>query len=106
LVEPANTKSLPTLVGELRELVVSYARQQTVDPLKGLARFVIFGVLGSVMLATGLVLLVLGGLRALQTETGSTFDEDWSWAPYGLALLGCVAVVGAAVLAARRRSRP
>jgi hypothetical protein len=28
------------------------------------------------------VLLGVGGLRALQTETGETFAGDWSWAPY------------------------
>jgi hypothetical protein len=26
--------------------------------------------------------LGLSGLRALQTETGSTFTGDWSWVPY------------------------
>jgi hypothetical protein len=105
MAEPTTQKSLPTLVGELRELVVTYARQETVEPLKGLIRFVIFGILGSILLGTGLVLLVLGGLRALQTETGTRFEGDWSWAPYGLALAGCIVVVAGAIAAARRRSR-
>ena len=35
----------------------------------------------SLLLGLGVVLLGVGGLRALQTETGETFTGDWSWAP-------------------------
>ena len=101
--EPASSaKSLPALLQELRELIVAYARQETVEPLKGLVRFVIFGVLGSFTLGIGVVLLVLGGLRALQTETGTTFDGNWSWAPYGIAAVTCLVVAGLAVYAVGR----
>ncbi len=75
-------KSVPQVLGELKDLTVSYAKQETVDPLKGLARFVGFGVGGSFLLGIGLCLLGLAGLRALQTETGETFTGGWSWAPY------------------------
>jgi hypothetical protein len=90
-------KSLPTLVSELWDLVRAYAKQETVQPLKGIGRFVAFGLAGSVLLGTGLVLLALGGLRALQTETGTTFGGNWSWAPYLIVLLGCAVVVGLAL---------
>lgn len=87
-------KSLPTLASELWDMVRAYAKQQTVDPLKGLARFVAWGLAGSFLLGTGLLLLALAGLRALQTETGDTFDDRWSWAPYLITLVVCVAVIG------------
>jgi hypothetical protein len=90
-------KSLPTLVDELRDLVVRYAKQETVEPLKGLGRFVAFGVAGALLLALGFVLLLLGGLRALQEETGSRFTGNWSWAPYLITLVGALVIIVVAV---------
>ena len=78
-------KSITQVVTELKELTITYAKQETIDPLKGLGRFVALGVGGSLVLAIGLSLLGLAGLRALQTETGSTFTGNWSWAPYIIA---------------------
>jgi hypothetical protein len=88
---------MPTLAAELWQLLRDYARQETLAPLKGVARSVGFGVLGSLLLGTGLVLAAVAGLRALQTETGDAFAGNWSWAPYGIVLVGCLAVAGLAV---------
>ena len=101
-------KGLPTLAVELKELIVAYAKQETVDPIKSLGRFVALGVGGSILLAAGLVLLVLSALRALQTETGDRFTGDWSFAPYFITFVGCVVVAvlsRRAIGAAKRRSR-
>ncbi len=73
---------LPQLVLELRDLVVAYAKQETVVPLKQLGRYAGFGIGGALVLGLGVALLGVGALRALQTETGDTFAGDWSWAPY------------------------
>lgn len=94
---PTEDKPLAQVLGELKELTVSYAKQETVDPLRNTARWVGWGVGGSFVLAIGLCLLGLAGLRALQTETGDTFEGDWSWAPYlivtlVLAVFGFLAV--------------
>lgn len=87
----ANDKSLPAHATELWELVVAYLKQETIGPIKELGRFVAAGVVGSLFLAIGLPLLVLSLLRALQAETGSTFDGNLTWVPYlaavGLSLL-------------------
>jgi hypothetical protein len=91
--EPTTEKSAPALVGELWELVRAYAMQETVEPMKGLGRYAGFGIGGSVLLSTGLVLLMVGGLRALQTETGDTFTGNWSWAPYVIVLVGTTLVI-------------
>lgn len=91
--EPTTDKSVPALAAELWDLVRAYAKQETVEPMKGLSRKAGWGLLGSVMLSIGLVLMLLGGLRALQTETGSTFDGNWSWAPYLIALAGAGVVL-------------
>jgi peptidoglycan biosynthesis protein MviN/MurJ (putative lipid II flippase) len=74
-------------------LLVAYVKQETLDPLKGLGRFVIFGVAGSVAIAAGTVLLLLAALRILQTETG-TFHGNLSWVPYLIVtVLGLVVIV-------------
>lgn len=98
-------KSLPTLASELWEMVVSYARQETLDPMKRLGRFIGLGVPGAVLTGTGLVLLALAGLRALQTETDDTFTGDWSWAPYGILLVasGFVALLSARAIGRHKR---
>ena len=73
---------LPQLVLELRDLVITYVKQETLVPLKQLGRYAGFGIGGAMLLGIGVALLGVGGLRALQTETGETFTGDWSWAPY------------------------
>ena len=82
---------------EFVDLVVAYAKQETLGPLRGLGRFLAAGVGGSVALAVGLPLLLLALLRALQTETGSTFQGNLSWLPYLITAAAALAVAGLAV---------
>lgn len=101
-------KGLPAHVGELRALVVAYLKQETLEPIKKLGRFLALGVAGSALTGIGVLLLALAGLRALQTETGDVFDGNWSWAPYGIVVVGCalVAAVAARTISApKRRAR-
>jgi hypothetical protein len=91
-------------VGELKELLVAYARQETVDPIKSLGRYLVWGLIGSVFVGLSVIFLSLGLLRLLQTETGSAFDGNWSWVPYVLtfvAVLVVLAIVGLAIKRAR-----
>ena len=91
--EPTTDRSLPAQLAELWDLVRAYTKQETVEPIKGLGRSAAFGVAGSLLVSIGLVLLVLAGLRALQTETGTTFTGNWSWAPYLITLAGSAIVM-------------
>lgn len=94
--------------GELVELVVDYAKQETLGPLRGLGRFVLFGVVGSVFVAVGVGVLLLAGLRALQGQTGTTFAGDLSWLPYlitAAAALLVAALAGWRVAAGSARRR-
>jgi len=95
---------LPQLITELRDMVVTYVKQQTLIPLKQLGRYVGFGLLGSLLLGFGVVFLALGGLRLLQTETGTTFTDDWSWVPY-LIMVFVLALGAALVWLLRTASR-
>ena len=56
------------------ELVKQYAAQETLGKLKGARRWLAFGAAGAVLLGLGLMLLLLGGLRFVQTEFDTTFD--------------------------------
>ncbi len=101
-------KSVPSVVGELWQLVVAYFKQEAIEPIKLLGRFVAFGIAGSLFLSLGLVMLTLAGLRALQTETDTTFTGNWSWAPYLITLVACAlvaALAGRAISANRKKGR-
>ena len=50
--------------------------------------------MGSLALCIGTVLLLVGLLRLLQTETGTTFAGNLSWIPYGIVAVVAVAVMG------------
>lgn len=89
-------KSVPEILRELWELLVAYARQETVDPLRNLGRYLGFGLAGSFLMGTGMVLLAMALLRGLQDST-SVFDGFWSWAPYALTVVGLGTVIGVAV---------
>jgi hypothetical protein len=88
--------------GELRDtvnLVIEYAKQETIGPLRNAGRYLGYGVSGGLLIAIGLILLALSGLRALQTETGTALTGNWSWVPY--VVMGLVTAVVAGLFAWR-----
>lgn len=80
----------------LRRLVTAYVRERTVDPLRGILRFVVFGVAGSLVLGAGIVLMLVGVLRLLQDGTGTTFAHHLTWLPYLITAVIAVALAGIA----------
>jgi Putative Actinobacterial Holin-X, holin superfamily III len=106
-VTPARSARSKGLTGlretgtETVQLVVDYVKQETLDPLRGLGRYVLFGVIGAVCLAIGLVVLTIALLRLLQGETGA-FAGNLSWVPY---VICTIVVVGVAALAVWSVSR-
>ncbi len=80
------------------QLTVDYLKQEVVDPLRGLGRFLYMGIAGSFFLAFGLLLILLGVLRLLQTETGTALTGDWSWVPYAVVVVLGIAIIGVAAL--------
>lgn len=70
--------------GELEELITllrAYVVQETVGPLRGLGRYVGFGLLGSVFMALSVLFAGLGLLRTLQ-YFAPVFSTTWSFVPY------------------------
>ncbi|MEX1218501.1 MAG: hypothetical protein WEA11_08295 [Acidimicrobiales bacterium] len=78
----AKSKSVPEILQDLWDLLVAYARQETIDPLRNIGRYVAFGIGGMAFITAGVLLFGLSGLRALQTQTGELFAGFWSWVPY------------------------
>lgn len=81
---------------ELKDLVVAYAKQETVDPLKTLQRYLSFGLTGAVMIGVGLSFGLLALLRGLQefdvfNDPTEVDGGTWSFVPYAIA--GVVGVV-------------
>ncbi len=98
-------KSVQTLVSELKDLVISYAKQETIDPLKALGRFVLYGVIGAVLLSIGAVLIALAIVRAIQTEVNVHLAGDLSWVPYTGGVLFALIVAGLALSRIRKVGR-
>lgn len=61
--------------------VRGYLKQETLMPLRGLARFITFGLAGALFFAVGSLFLVLAVIRVLQSET-EVFAGAWSFVPY------------------------
>jgi hypothetical protein len=84
--------------GDLPELLKRYVRQETVEPLRSLGRFLGLGIAGSVLMGAGVVLVGIGALRLLQEW--SAFEGSWSWVPYlivAVALMTTTALVGSRI---------
>ena len=107
-VADQDPKSIPEVLADLRELVVNYAKQEVVEPIKGLGTYLKWGLLGSVAFSFAGVFLALALLRGLQTETGTHLTGNWSWVPYVATLAAAAVFIVVLVLrigAKRKESR-
>jgi hypothetical protein len=90
---PTNSnRGISQVALELKDLTIAYAKQETVEPLKLLGRYVALGLAGALLIGVGIVLLTFAGVRALQVETGTALTGNWTWVPY-LAAVVFLAIV-------------
>tara|TARA_Y100000588_G_C13374833_1_gene552272 strand:- start:12 stop:335 length:324 start_codon:yes stop_codon:yes gene_type:complete len=90
--------------GDFDEVVSTlraYVKQETVEPLKGLGRYLAFGLAGTTIFGIGGLFLVLATVRILQT-TINTFQGNLSFLPYLCGLATCAVLIYLVVLALRR----
>jgi len=79
-------------IERIKSLLFRYAREETIDPLRQLGRYSLFGCLGSILVGLGVVFALVGTLRILQDETGA-FAGNLSWLPYVIVVLLAAVVI-------------
>ncbi|MDA2944625.1 MAG: hypothetical protein O2925_06135 [Actinomycetota bacterium] len=86
-------------VDDVVDGVISYAKSQTIGPLRGAGRWVAWGALGAIAIGVGGSLALLGLLRLIQTEWASVSSETsrLSWLPYLIVFVVGAAFVGLAL---------
>ncbi len=102
---PPEDKGTAEVISDLWQLVRDYAKQETIDPLKSIGRFLGYGVAGAALLGLGTLFAVLAILRGLQTETGSHLTGSWNFVPYLVALVVSTVIVGLSYRAITKPSR-
>jgi multisubunit Na+/H+ antiporter MnhB subunit len=81
---------------ELVDLVIAYAKQETLEPLKGLGKNALRGLGGAILLGIGGIFCSVSALRAMQSETDWFERHNLTYLPYFLTvgLLGVMVVIG------------
>ena len=90
-------------IGEVIETVTTYAKQETVEPLKRAGRYVGFGAAGGLLTGLGVSLLLLGLLRFVQSEWSRAASGRLSWLAYLIALFAALVLGGASMWFANRQ---
>ena len=97
---------------DLLQMSIAYLKQETQAPLKGLVKYVSFGLAAALLFSTGSVLLMLGLLRGIQSawayervDERGPLSGSLSWLPYALSALACVLLIGLLALGWSRASR-
>lgn len=66
---------------EIKALALRYIKEETIQPIKEMGRFVLWGAVGSLLVGFGYLFLLFGALRFLQDQF-KVLDGTLSWIPY------------------------
>jgi len=94
---PPSRSEVTDPIVDLVDSVKSYARQETIDPIRGAARWVLVGTLAAASLGIALVMFTLGVLRLSQDLGGQALDGSWSFVHYVIALVVVSCMVAASL---------
>lgn len=89
---------------DLVDSVKTYAKQETLEPIRGAARWVLVGTLASVSLGLALVFFALAVLRFSQDMGGETLDGSWSFVHYLITLIVVSVFIAVSVSRIQQRS--
>ena len=97
-------KSAQDQIRELKDLVVAYAKQETVDPVKNIAATLGWAVGGALCLGVAVVFATIAVLRMVQTELPELLDGHGqsSFVPYLIVLVALAGGLAIVVTAMRR----
>ena len=98
--KPAPTEQVTDLVDSVK----AYARQETIEPLRGAARWVAVGTLAAISLGLSMVFVALAVLRLSQDLGGTSLDGSWSFVHYLITLVVVSALVGVSFSRISQRS--
>lgn len=80
-------------------MLVDYAKQETVEPLKTLGGYLAWGIAGALMMFLGLFFFGIGTLRLLQSEASLDGNSWLSLVSYLVAILVMLAAIAGLVVA-------
>jgi len=89
-------------VGEVIDFVKTYAKQETIGPLKGAGRWLGFGAAAAFAMGLGLMIVLLGVLRLVQTELDRLSTGSLSWAAYGVTLIVTLVLLALTLLRVKK----
>jgi len=93
------TSIIGRLVSErLNEAFKKYVLDEALLPLRHLGRRLLFGAIGALLIAIGSVIALVALLRVLESETGTTFNGHWSFAPYLITAVAAAIALGGFVV--------
>ena len=73
-------------------MIRDYVKQETLDPLRGVGRWLAWGIIGAVAIIFGAVVGLIGLLRLLQAEIFSQ-PNGFTWIPYLIVVVAGVAMI-------------
>ena len=89
-------------VGEIIDYVKEYAKQETLGPLKGAGAWLGWGFAAAGSLGLGLVLILIGLLRLLQTEWERSATGSLSWLSYLIVLIAAGIVLAITLMRSKK----
>ena len=92
-VQPPRTKKEHVSLDDIIETLKAYVRQELLGPLKGAGQWIAFGAAGAFALGLGLLYVLLGVLRLVQTEWQRSSSGSLSWIAYLITFLVAVALL-------------
>ena len=102
--ETAKDTTTTSDVSDIVDYVRDYVKQETIEPLRGWGRYVGFGVAGGVMFAGGVVIVLLGLFRLLQTEVDAFDGPNTSILAYLITFVTGLIIIGLVVWQIKRRT--
>lgn len=90
---------------EVQRLLVDYAKQETIEPLKTLGRYLGLGIAGAILVFAGVFFLGLATLRLMQSFDAFEGGSWMSTLPYLIAIAVLLAAIGLIALSLNRARR-